>query len=420
MELLRGRNQGERGLRRPLLRISGRPWASTLRGAVRILGRPGVQDGLTAGALTAAALGGLFAQLDVNVLDGDGEVFERLDRFGIGLVLFQTAPLALRRRVPVVALGVTATALVAFSLLHYPPSLGSFGFLACVYTVAAHPDRRTSIGAGVVGAAVVLVILAGWRQPVAPDTLVADYVIVGAAWFFGESLRLRRRYVVALEDRATRLEHQQEERARAAVAHERRVIARELHDVVAHNVSVIVAQSAAARRVFESQPQDGLDALRCIERTGRAALVEMRRLTGFLRTDAEGVPETSPQPGLQDLDTLIAQIREAGVAVTVRTVGDPRPIPAGLDLSAFRIVQESLTNVLKHAGPARAEVLIGYGPGCLELTITDDGGRRGAASRPGFGHLGMRERTALFGGELRVGPLAGSGYRVHASLPLEV
>jgi len=201
------------------------------------------------------------------------------------------------------------------------------------------------------------------------------------------------------------------------------VIARELHDVVAHNVSVIVAQSAAAQRVANDQPEEAISTLEAIEHTGRGALAEMRRLMGLLRTEADQRRARSPQPGLGNLEALIGQVSAAGLPTSLRIAGTPRPLPAGLDLSAFRIVQEALTNALKHAGPARADVVVGYEESRLLLSVEDDGvgrdGRTPAATRPRYGHLGMRERVALFGGTLSVGPRPDGGYGVSACLPLD-
>jgi signal transduction histidine kinase len=258
---------------------------------------------------------------------------------------------------------------------------------------------------------------------VEPDTIIAEALIIGAAWSLGDGLRLRRGEVVQLEDRASRLEREREEWARQAVAQERRVIARELHDVVAHNVSVIVAQSAAAQRVAHDHPAEAVATLGAIEHTGRAALAEMRRLMGLLRTETDRWGARSPQPGLDNIEALIGQVRDAGLPVTLRIEGRPRSLPAGLDLSAFRIVQEALTNALKHAGPAQAEVVLSYEGHRLMVTVDDDGfgrnGNGGGIARPRYGHLGMRERVALFGGTLTVGARAGGGYRVAASMPLD-
>src|SRR5919198_620019 len=382
-----------------------------------LFGRPMVQDGLTAAGLAIASMVGLIAHVPVEVLEGAGDVpLQGLDALGVGLVLLQTGPIVWRRTAPVPVLAVTLGALLTFSFLRYPPSLASFGFLVALYTVAAYRVRRVSVPAAIAGGMGALVIFFVPGRPVAPDALGAGYLIVGAAWFLGDGVRIRRGHVVQLQDRATRLEKEREERAEQAVTEERRVIARELHDVVAHNVSVIVAQAGASQRIFDSHPEEARAAIRAIEHTGREALVEMRRLTGFLRTEDDGTLARSPQPGLRDVPALVAQVEDAGVAVEYRVEGPPRALPAGLDLSAFRIVQEALTNVIKHAGAARATVVVRYSESRLEIRVTDDGlgppGGPVSDSRPRYGHLGMRERVALFGGELRVGPGPGGGYQV--------
>jgi signal transduction histidine kinase len=391
---------------------------------MHLLARPMVQDTLIAAVLTATALIGVVAHLPVDLPEGGGDVVRRnLDPLGIALVLLQTVPLVWRRKAPVSVLSVTTGALFLFTSLGYFHSFASFGFLVALFTVAAYEDRRTSIRAGIAVAIVVLTILLIGREPVELDTIIAEYLIVGAVWFIGDGVRAQRGQVVQLEDRATRLEREQDELAQRAVSQERRVIARELHDVVAHNVSVIVAQAGAAQRIVDTQPAEASAALGAIEHTGRAALVEMRRLMGFLRTEIDRAVTRSPQPGLGDLDVLVTHVQEAGLPVTLRIEGTPRPLPAGLDLSAFRIVQEALTNVLKHAGPARASVVVRYEESRLWLTIDDDGfgpnGWRAGRSQPRYGHLGMRERVALFGGELRLGARPAGGYRVSVSLPLD-
>lgn len=248
-------------------------------------------------------------------------------------------------------------------------------------------------------------------------------MVIGAVWFIGDGLRIKRSQVILPEDRATRLEREREE-AQKAVAEERRVIARELCDMVAHDVSVIVAQSAAAQRVFDAHPEEGRFALSLIEDSGREALVEMRRLLGLLRTDDDRPDVRDPQQGLDDIEALLSQVREAGLVVRFSIEGAPRPLPAGLDLSAFRIIPEALANVLKHAGSTHADVVIRYGETRLEVSITDDGPGYDVEppdpSRARYGHLGMRERVALFRGQLWVGARAAGGYEVIASLPLDV
>jgi signal transduction histidine kinase len=383
-----------------------------------------VQDALIATLLTATSLVGVLAHLHVDLPEGGGDLgFRPLDPPGIALVLLQTVPLVWRRRVPVLVFSITTGAMFFFFRLGYLPSFASLGFLVALFTVAAFRDRRVSLPAGAAAVIAVLIILTIGREPVEPDTVIAEFLILGAVWSLGDGFRTRRRQVVHLEDRAIRLAREREDWARAAVSQERRVIARELHDVVAHNVSVIVAQSGAARRISESQPDEALATLGAIEHAGRAALVEMRRLTGFLRTEADTSSTRTPNPGLNHLEILVGQVAEAGLPVTLSIEGKRRPIPTGLDLSAYRIVQEALTNVLKHAGgAATATVTVDYGESRLTLSICDDGlGARASAAtaQPRFGHLGMRERAALFGGELRVGARPEGGYEVIASLPLD-
>ena len=385
---------------------------------------PTSQDSLIASGITAMSLVGVMAHFHVELPEGGGDVAMRtLDGLGVGLVLLQTVPLAWRRKAPILVLSVITTAMFLHSLLGYFHSFAAFGFLVAVYTVASYRNRRTSIPAGIASAMVILLMLMTGTEPLEPDGVFAELLVVGAAWFLGDSIRIRRGQLIQLEDRAALLEREREERAQQAVAQERRVIARELHDVVAHNVSVIVAQAGAAQRVIASQPEEGSAALHAIERIGREALVEMRRLMGLLRKETDGVAARSPQPGMNNLEGLVAQVRKTGTPITLSIQGEPRPLSAGLDLSAFRIIQEALTNILKHAGHARAEVVARYGESRLELTISDDGsdpaGHRIRSGSENYGHLGMRERVALFGGELRVGARPDGGYQVMASLPLD-
>ncbi len=394
-------------------------------GAVRrTLSGPLGQDTLIASLLTTASLIGLLVHLHVDLPEGGTDAMNRtLDTQGIILALLQTVPLAWRRVAPVIVLAVCSSAMFLFFFLGYLPSFASFGFLLALYTVAAHRDRPISIPAALASAAVVLMLLIGSKEPFELDAMFAEGLIVGAVWFIGDGLRTKRTQVISLEDRAARLEHEREEATQKAVAEERQVIARELHDMVAHNVSVIVAQSAAAQRVMDTDPEEGRFALRSIEDSGREALVEMRRLLGLLRTDHDRPDARDPQQGLDDIGTLLSQVREAGLHVSLTVEGTPRPLPAGLDLSAFRIVQEALTNVLKHAGAASAAVEIRYERSSLHLTISDNGSGfvegDPDALRARYGHLGMGERVGLFGGSLRVGPRLGDGYEVVVALPLD-
>jgi signal transduction histidine kinase len=224
----------------------------------------------------------------------------------------------------------------------------------------------------------------------------------------------------ALEAHAAALEREREEKVRIAAAEERARIARELHDVVAHSVSVMVVQVGAARGILDTEPETARDSLLSAERSGRQALAEMRRMLGILRQRADG-DGLAPQPGLARVDGLLERARAAGLEVELRTEGDPRPLPPGLDLAAYRIVQEGLTNAVKHAGPASARVVVRYGPDRLDIEVRDDG--RGPVERsgdPGHGVVGMRERVALYGGTLDIGAAEGGGFAVRACLPLDL
>jgi len=337
------------------------------------------------------------------------------------LFLFIGLPFAWRRQAPVAVLFVVlASAYVQAELLHTSDQAPVQSFLALLlafYSVAAHGEPRRAIyGGTVAGAVVVAAALPGLFAGENPGDIVPTWLFLGAAWLMGWTLHKRRVQAARLEDRAARLEIEREQKARAAVAEERARISRELHDVVAHSVSVMVVQAQAAQRLTDAEQTDLRQILGSVEATGRQALVEMRRLLGVLRrTDAD--LSLSPQPGLDDLDELIAQVREAGLPVEARVEGEVEPLPPGVDLSAYRIVQEALTNTLKHAGPARARVTIRYRNDEVELEITDDGAGNGRGEGSGQGLIGMRERVAVYGGVFESGRQNG-GYLVRARLPL--
>jgi signal transduction histidine kinase len=235
-------------------------------------------------------------------------------------------------------------------------------------------------------------------------------------WLLGAYLRTRRLYVAELRERAARTEREHEERAKAAVLEERAHIARELHDAIAHGVSVMVVQAEAAEEVLGVDPAAARGALRKVQQSGRDALVEMRRLVGLLRTD-DGWPELAPSPGLSGLEALIERVREAGQPVQLQLEGTPLPLAEGVDRTAYRIIQEALTNVLKHAGAAHAFVRVAYQPNALMLEISDDGNGPTATNGAGHGLAGMRERVGLYGGEFHASG-ARDGFRVRAALPL--
>jgi signal transduction histidine kinase len=237
------------------------------------------------------------------------------------------------------------------------------------------------------------------------------------AWTIGFAVSRRFHEATEAKERAARAEREREERARLAVADERARIARELHDVVGHSVSVMTVQASAARRLLRPHQEREREALAVVEQTGREALAEMRRMVGVLRRPEEA-PALAPQPSLEYVDKLVDHAREAGLTVELRIEGTPAQLPAGVDLTAYRLVQEGLTNALKHANAHRAEVLVRYGDGHVELMVSDDGRGDGAGDGGGHGLVGMRERVSVYGGELEAGPRVGGGYRLSARLPI--
>lgn len=247
--------------------------------------------------------------------------------------------------------------------------------------------------------------------------IIANLLIGGATWWFSDEVRRSRERQSALAARTAQLEREREINARQAVLEERVRIARELHDVVAHHVSLMGVQAGAARRVLPSDPAKSEELLNAIESSSRETVAELHRLLGFLRREEEDA--LMPQPNLRQIETLIGQIQDAGLQVSLTVEGESRPLSPGVELSAFRIVQEALTNTLKHAGPAQASVTIHYTESALEIEICDDGAGAAPESQgSGNGMLGMRERVSLLGGSFRAGPRRGDGFRVQATLPL--
>lgn len=331
-------------------------------------------------------------------------------------------PVAFRRIMPIAATWTMLGFNAAYWVIDFPDEGTGVTLLIGVYSIGAHVDRPVSLrhGAGVI-AGIVAVSTAGVLSPEddLPWFAIPAFVIMyGTAWILGDNLRTRRAYLLELERTAAHAEAQRLAEARHAVADERTRIARELHDVVAHSMSVMVVQAGGARRVLGTDPEQAADALEAIETTGRESLDEMRRILGVLRSDDEQL-ELAPTPTLRDFSRLIEHCEQAGLAVDVTVEGEPVELAASLELAAYRIVQESLTNALKHAGPARATVTIGYGADELQVEVRDDG--RGAAalnSGAGQGLVGMRERVEAFGGSLEAGPQRGGGYRVSAVVPI--
>jgi signal transduction histidine kinase len=397
----------------------------------------------------------------------------RPGRFAVTLlfILAISAPVALRRRYPVGAF-VAVLVVGGIQVLTLPRPFGAdLAVVILLYTVAAYRPRRVSAVALAACLAGSMVALVAWAPPPVVHSLWS-FAVLGAvfagpavlAWLLGDSMQWRRGYYRSLEERAARLERERDARAQIAVAAERARIARELHDVVAHHVSVMVVQADGATFALETSPARTRDALTAISRTGRQALTEMRRLLGVLRSADDEGGQLEPQPGVEQLGGLLEQARAAGLPVSFAVEGVPRPLPAGAALAAYRIVQESLTNARKHGGPAvTAAVALRFCEDQLVIKVTDDGRRRAGAvvavgagtgarvgaggvtrggavgsgalgggalgsraldsgalgSDDGQGHglIGMRERVEVYGGTVTAGPCPG-GWRVTATLPM--
>lgn len=324
------------------------------------------------------------------------------------------AALAWRRRFPVAVLGVVVVCLLVLD----PDSTFSLfaGVVIAAYTVGAELDPPRA-WLGPVLAVAPFWILFALSDEAAPSDFVATALLYGGAWAVGTLVRDRSRRTERLAERARELERERDLRAEAARAEERARIARELHDVISHSISVVTIQAQAVRRRLGPGHEREAEDLRALETTARNAMAEMRRLFGILRSDGERLA-LAPQPGLDQLDALAAETRASGLRVEVTIEGERAPLPPGVDLAAYRIVQEGLTNARKHAGATAVEVGLRYGERDLEITVADDG-RGAGAELDGGGHglIGMRERAKLYGGTLEAGPRPGGGFRVRAALP---
>ena len=379
--------------------------------------RPLLADALLAVLLAAVSLVALayaWRECDRDCDPGAGAVV---------LVLATTLPLVWRRRRPLAVGLTTGLATAAYGFAPYPDLAMpiAIGGVVGMYSVAAWGGRRAALVAGGVAAVVVAVVMTLPRADA--DVVDAAFVSLSlaGAWVLGDRARVQRALAAELQERAGRLERDRAEDARRAVASERARIARELHDVVAHHVSMMVVQAEAGPVAVEGDPARAAGAFEAIAATGRQALVEMRRLLGVLRGDGDQAPSLAPQPGLADVGSLVEQVGRAGLRVELVVEGAQVPLPAGVELSAYRIVQEALTNAVKHAGPGRARVLVRYGEDDLRLRVVDEGradepGPPGG--RAGVGLVGMRERVHLFGGELHAGPGPDGGFTVDARLPI--
>jgi signal transduction histidine kinase len=329
--------------------------------------------------------------------------------FGLAAVL----PLLVRRRWPFAVLAVTLAAAIA------TPVDGQYVFpiMVALYTIGSTRSWEVTIAAASAPVAAGSVYILAGGPEFTYDDLIAVGLTCAVTAGLGLYVGTRRASLAALQERAERLDRERELLAERAVAEERVRIAQELHDVVAHNVSLIVVQAQA---LGATVPDDRVaEATAGIADLGRRAMTEMHRTLKLLRANEDEAAQRAPQPGLADLDQLLERSRAAGLRVDLAVEGEPRPLPSTVDLSAFRILQEALTNVIKHAGRADTTVVLGYRADALELTVSDrgDGEPAPAATPGGHGLIGMRERAALFGGTLTVGPRAGHGFEVRAVLP---
>ncbi|MGW2827041.1 sensor histidine kinase [Streptomyces sp. NPDC001443] len=353
---------------------------------------------------------------------GPGDVYDPRSSAPWGLVVLSALPLVARRRFPLLAFGVIAAAALALG-----DAVSWINVLTCsiaAYGAVAHSRYRTRALTALIAAAVLAgvafrdtdPILPGWSSP------AVVLLVVGV---LASLVRLGRLRLEASRKRFTDLQQAQERATRRAVEEERARIAAELHDVVTHNVSVMVIQAGAARKVMDAAPERSKQALLAVEAGGRAAMAELRHVMGLLAGPAAGADTPAdglePQPGLGQLDALADRVRAAGTPVDLTVSLPPGPLPPGVELTAYRVVQEALTNTIKHAAGADATVTIGFAGSWLEIEVDDTGAVRDSPPMGGNGRglIGLRERLALYGGELTAGPTSGGGYRVAARIPWE-
>jgi signal transduction histidine kinase len=352
------------------------------------------------------------------------------DLLGVAFVVAYTVPLALRRAAPLgVALTFSAVNL-PYLVWDYPALTAGVVALIAAYSLGAYsPLARSLLGMAALFCSTYLYLIVTANRFPDEGLGATEFVFVAmgfiGAWAIGRAVRAPRQHIQLLAERAEHLERTREAEVRAALAEERGQIARELHDVVAHHVSVMTVQAAGARRTLERDPDRSREAMEAIEATGRSALTEMRRIVGVLRGPdgkVAAAPGRTPQPGLADLPDLVEQFGTTGLPVELTVTGDAPDLPLGVDLTAYRVIQEALTNTLKHSGGASARVGVRYSPTELAVEVTDTG--RGPTPslngrRPGHGLLGMRERVAVYGGSLHIGSQPSGGFAVRARIPVD-
>jgi signal transduction histidine kinase len=376
--------------------------------------RAPVLDALLAAAVTAMVLVDLASPTDAVGV-------RRTDALAVVLSLLQTLPLAFRRRAPLPTFVLILVGVCTYYSLGYEVTDGTLATFVGVYTVAAYEDRlRSLVGLGLLAFGMTWYWVTR-AEPFDPTTPVWIGILGLLSWGLGEYVRTRRTYTAEVEALAARLDRARALEARQAAWQERARLARELHDVIGHTVNVMVIQAGAGRRTLASDRGLAERAFQTIESTGREALEELDRLLGILRTE-EDEPELPPQPGLEQLRALAGRFEDAGLPVEITIEGNQVSLPRSLDQSAYRIIQEALTNALRHAGGTIAHVVVRYCNDRLELEVANDGreNRRPHHDHPGGGRglIGIRERVALFGGELEAGPQAGGGFVIRCRFPL--
>lgn len=344
----------------------------------------------------------------------------------VSLAAVASGALALRRRYPLAVLCVVTAATLATpqNVLR----LTFYAFVIAVYSAAVHSPYRLATLAGLPVSVALVGTSGNSVTPIVPNEYIVLLILVPMA-VAAVGLRTWKLRTDEGRARLSALEREQAEALRRAVEHERARIARELHDVVTHNVSVMIIQAGAARKIMETSPEQAGEALLAVEAGGRAAMTELRHVMGLLTmanegegTDADPAGTAAvpvPQPGLDQLETLVGRVRDAGLPVDLTVTGPLRPLPPGLELAAYRVVQEALTNTVKHASGATAAVTVAYGPEQLRVEVTDTGGHPGAPAGSGRGLIGLRERLAVYDGTLTTGRRLTGGYRVEALIPLE-
>ena len=372
-----------------------------------------VLDVVLAAAITAMVIVDLSSPADASGV-------RPTDVWAVLLSLLQTIPLAFRRRAPLPTFLLIVTGVCVYYAMGYEVTDGTLATFVGVYTVAAHENRgRSLLALGVLALAMTWY----WvfrAEPYDPTTPIWIGILAVLSWSLGEYVKARRAYTTQVETLAQRLDQARELEARQAVWKERTRLARELHDLIGHTVNLMVIQAGAGRRTVSSDPAVAERAFQTIESTGREALDELDRLLGVLRTE-EDEPDLPPLPGLDQVQALADRFEDSGLAVEVSIEGQQVSLPRSLDQSAYRIIQEALTNALRHAGGAIAQVVVRYRDNQLELEVADDGHQdREPQKQPagGRGLIGIRERVAMFGGDLDAGPRPGGGFVVRCRFPL--